>query len=150
MNRPQGALTLFVAPAKESAAMHKALRALPLVALAALAACDNKPTTIVAGGGPADPTANQIAAAPPVKLPPALLATKSYRCKDNSLIYIDWFNDNETANLHLKKKDGTPVHLEAPAAGQPYVGQGYELTGKADSGSVTFKTPGGSGQSCDA
>ena len=80
--------------------MLKALRrALPPAALLApallLAGCNNKPTTIV-GGGPADPTANQIAAAPPVKLPPALLASKSYRCKDNTLVYVDWFNANMT------------------------------------------------------
>ncbi len=125
------------------------LRAVPLVAVLALAACNNKPTTIVAGG-PADPTASQIAAAPPVKLPPALLATKSYRCKDNSLVYIDWFNDNTTASLHLKKKDATATHLTAQAAGQPFSGEGYELTGTPTSASVTYKAPGGGGQSCDA
>lgn len=130
--------------------MQNALfRAAPLVALVALAACNNKPTTIVAGG-PSDPTAKQIAAAPPVKLPPALLATKSYRCKDNSLVYIDWFNDNETANLHLKKKDATAIHLTAPAVGQPFTGEGYQLTGKADAPSITYKAPGGGGQACDA
>lgn len=119
-----------------------------LVATLMLVGCNTQPTTIT-GGGPADPTANQIAAAPPVKLPPALLATKSYRCKDNSLIYIDWFNDQQTANLRMKK-DGTPVHLTAEVAGQPYSGEGYQLTGTATSASVTFKKPGGDGASCDA
>ena len=80
--------------------MNIALRALPLSALILLAACDTKPTTIV-GEGPVDVDAEKIKAAPPVKLPPAMLASKSYRCKDNSLIYIDWFNDNMTANLRL-------------------------------------------------
>lgn len=123
-------------------------RAALIAPLALLAGCNSKPTTIT-GGGPADPTASQIAAAPPVKLPPALLATKSYRCKDNSLIYIDWFNDQMTANLKTKK-DGTPVHLTAEAAGQPYSGEGYQLTGTATGPSVTFKNPSGGGQSCDA
>lgn len=129
--------------------MHPLLRAAPLVALAALAACNNKPTTITAGSTP-DPTANQIAAAPPVKLPPALLATKTYRCKDNSLVYIDWFNDNTTANMHLKKKDAAPIHLTAEAAGQPFSGEGYQLTGNPTGGTVTYKAPGGGGQACDA
>lgn len=124
------------------------LRALPLVAVLGLAACDNKPTTIV-GGGPADPTAEQIKAAPPVKLPPALLATKQYRCKDNSLLFVDWFNDNLTANLKLKKKDAEAHHLTAEVAGQPYSGDGYQLTGTPTGASVTVKTPSGGGQACD-
>jgi membrane-bound inhibitor of C-type lysozyme len=124
------------------------LRATPLTALFLLAACDTQPTTIVAGGGPNDPTANQIAAAPPVKLPPAMLASKSYRCKDNSLIYVDWFNDNMTANLRLKDKAATPVNLTAPSAGAAYSGGSYELTGTAEAKSVTLKKSGAS-QVCD-
>jgi hypothetical protein len=124
-------------------------RLAPIGALLLLAACDSKPTTIVADG-PSDPDANKIAAAPPVKLPPAILANKSYRCKDNSLVYIDWFNDQMTANLHLKDKAATPIHLTAEAAGQPYSGSGYQLTGTATDASVTIKKPGGDGQACDA
>ena len=26
-------------------------------------------------------------------LPPAIAASKTYRCKDNSLVYIDWLSD---------------------------------------------------------
>ena len=124
------------------------LRATPLAALILLSACNSKPTTIVAGG-PADPDADKIAAAKPVKLPPAILANKSYRCKDNSLIYIDWFNDNQTANLHLKEKTATPVPLAAPSVGAPFVGGDYTLTGDANSKSVNLKK-GGAGQDCDA
>jgi membrane-bound inhibitor of C-type lysozyme len=126
---------------------HRILRATPLAALILLAACDTKPTTIVAGG-PNDPTADQIKAAPPVKLPPAMLASKSYRCKDNSLIYIDWFNDNMTANLRLKDKTATPVNLSAPSAGASYAGGAYTLTGAAADKSITL-AKGGESQSCD-
>src|SRR5437868_15535849 len=108
------------------------LRSAPLAAFLLLAACDTSPTTIVAGGGPADPDADKIKAAKPVKLPPAVLANKSYRCKDNSLIYIDWFNDNQTANLHLKDKAAQPVNLSSPTPGGPFAGGGYELTGKPE------------------
>jgi hypothetical protein len=127
---------------------HRTFRLAPLGAILLLAACNTKPTTIVAGG-PADPDAAKIAAAKPVKLPPAMLASKSYRCKDNSLIYVDWFNDSMTANLHLKSKTADPVNLSAPSAGAPYTGGGYELTGNADAKSVTLKK-GGAGQACDA
>jgi membrane-bound inhibitor of C-type lysozyme len=128
--------------------INRTLSALPLAALALLAACDTKPTTIVAGGGPNDPTADQIKAAPPVKLPPAMLASKSYRCKDNSLIFIDWFNDNQTANLRLKAKTASPTNLAAPSAGAPYVGGDYTLTGTATSATVTL-AKGGASQVCD-
>jgi hypothetical protein len=123
------------------------LRALPLTALFILAACDTQPTTIVAGG-PTDPDAGKIASAPPVKLPPAMLASKSYRCKDNSLIYVDWFNDNQTANLRTAR-GGTPTPLSAPKAGDPLSGGAYTLTGSADAKSVTLKKD-GSTQACDA
>lgn len=124
------------------------LRATPLAALLFLAACNSKPTTIVAGG-PADPDADKIKAAKPVKLPPAMLASKSYRCKDNSLIYIDWFNDNQTANLHMGEKTAVPTVLSAPKAGDPYVGGDYTLTGTATDKAVTLKK-GDSTQTCDA
>jgi hypothetical protein len=124
------------------------LRATPLAALLLLAACDSKPTTIVAGG-PSDPDADKIKAAKPIKLPPAMLASKSYRCKDNSLIYVDWFNDNQTANLHLKEKGATPTVLNAAKPGDPYAGGDYTLTGTATAKSVTLKK-GGAAQDCDA
>lgn len=124
------------------------LRALPLAALTLLAACDTKPTTIIAGGGPNDPTAEQIKNAPPVKLPPAMLANKSYRCKDNSLVYIDWFNDSMTANIHLNEKTSVPINLIAPSAGAPYTNGDYTLTGTATAKSVTL-AKGGASQACD-
>lgn len=124
------------------------LRATPLAALLLLAACNSKPTTIVAGG-PADPDAEKLKTAKPVKLPPAILANKSYRCKDNSLIYVDWFNDNQTANLHLKEKTASPIPLAAPSVGAPFVGGDYTLTGNATSKTVTLKK-GGASQDCDA
>lgn len=123
------------------------LRATPLAAFLFLAACNTQPTTIVAGG-PSDPDAAKIAAAKKVKLPPAMLASKSYRCKDNSLIYVDWFNDNQTANLRTVK-GGTPTPLSAPKAGDPFSGGAYTLTGNAADKSITLKK-GGTSQACDA
>jgi len=120
------------------------LRAAPIAAFALLAAC--QPTTVTAGADN-DPTANEIAAAPPVKLPPAVLSSKQYRCKDNTLVFVDFFNDSTTANLKTKK-DGQPIALTAPEAGKSYVGGGYEVTGKAGDKSITVKGPNGS-QSCN-
>ena len=120
------------------------LRAAPVAAFALLAACE--PTTVT-GGGDNDPTANEIAAAPPIKLPPAMLASKTYRCKDNSIVYVDFFNDNMTANLRTVK-NGAPTALTAPEAGKPYEGGGYTVTGTATGKSITLAGPKGS-QSCN-
>ena len=123
------------------------IRKLSLIAISALALVACKQETIVAGERP-DPMADELANAAPVELPPAIAASKTYRCKDNSLIYIDWFNDNLTANLRLKSKTGTPINLTAPSAGAAYAGGGYELSGSAEAKSVTLKK-GGAGQACD-
>lgn len=122
-------------------------RALLLSALAAgtlLAGC--KPTTVTAGP-PVDPDAAKVAAAPPVKLPPAVQSSKTYRCKDNSLVYIDFFNDGTTAAVKSKKADAG-TRLTAPAAGQPFTADGYSLSGTGDT--VTLKRPGHDSQACNA
>ena len=69
---------------------------LPLLALAAtlaLSAC--KENTIVENGPP-DPMANELANAAPVELPPSITASKSYRCADNSVVYIDWLSNGRS------------------------------------------------------
>ncbi|QJU57818.1 hypothetical protein HL653_08470 [Sphingomonas sp. AP4-R1] len=117
------------------------------IALALLLSACGKPETITAGNL-MDPDAEKVKAAPPVKLPPAMLASVTYRCKDNSVVSIDWFNDGVTANIRPKKV-GEPISLAAPAAGQPFVGSDYELTGTPDAKEVTVKKPGGSAQACN-
>jgi len=102
-----------------------------LIAAAALAGCNKESHTIVAGGEPTDNTANVTANAN-VQLPPAITASKSYRCADNSLIYVDWLSDGSARVKKKRAEVGTPV-----AAGSP------DLKGDANSPSVTYK-----GQSC--
>ena len=118
-----------------------------VLATLALTGC-GKPTTITADK-PVDPDAATVAAAAPVKLPPALLASKSFRCKDNTLVYVDFFNDEMTANFK-KDKTATPVPLAAAKAGDPYMGQGYTVKGEAKDSSVTITEPGKAAQVCDA
>lgn len=128
--------------------MKRTLTAAALSATVLLAAC-GEPTTITAGA-PNDPTANEVASAPPVKLPPAMLASKTYRCQPgNEVLYISWFNDNTTANVK-KKKDDTPVALTAPAAGQPFAGGGYVVKGSAEAAKVNVTPPGGKDLECAA
>ncbi|MEO8175072.1 MAG: hypothetical protein ABI626_00260 [Sphingomicrobium sp.] len=121
--------------------------AIILGAAAALAGCDKQDHTI--NSGIPDPMANEISNAAPVELPPAITASKIYRCKDNSVVYIDWLGDNKSANVR-GDKNGTATHVVAPEAGKAMVAEGYSLTGSSSAGSVTLARPGKGSQSCKA
>jgi hypothetical protein len=122
--------------------------AIASLSLSALLAACGQPETITAGK-PSDPDAAQVAAAAPVKLPPALLASKTYRCKDNSLAYVDFFNDGTSANIR-SEKGGTPTALTAPAKGEAYAGGGYTVSGTAEAKTISITRPGKGAQDCDA
>ena len=99
-----------------------------IIAGAALVAC--KQETIVANEAP-DPMAAELANAAPVELPPAIAASKSYRCKDNSLLYIDWYSDGSARVKASKSEAGTQV--PAPAEGvKP------SLTGDSKSATIAY------------
>lgn len=117
-----------------------------LAAVLLLSACNSKPDTVTAG--PADPDAATVAAAPPVALPPAIQDSRTYRCNDNSLVYVDFFAGGTTANFRTEK-GGTPVALTAPAAGQPLTAEGgYSVGGNAKTTEIA--SPGKPAQSCKA
>jgi uncharacterized lipoprotein YajG len=116
---------------------------LALAATAALAGCNNDKPTIDAN------QANDVADATPVTLPAPIAATKTYRCKDNSVVQIDWLADNQTANLRVGEQVAS-TQLKAPAAGEPMVADGFSLTGTADASSVTLTRPGTGAEVCKA
>lgn len=122
--------------------------ALPLIAVAGLtmlSACNKNDEPEVVGG-PADPMAEKLANAAPVELPPSVKANKQYRCKDNSLIFVDFMTDDKTANLRTEKT-GSPTKLTAAEAGKAYTAEGgYEVSGQGDD--VTIMVPGKGAQSC--
>jgi hypothetical protein len=123
------------------------LRTAAFAAILGLTACNSQPTTIVAG--PPDDMADQLNSAKPVELPPAMEASKSYRCKDNSVVYVDWFSGGKQANVRAKK-DGPPTVLKADEAGQPLVADGYAVSGDSKAASIDVTQPGKPKQSCDA
>ena len=126
------------------------IRHLTLIALGSLAlgACNSEPESIVAGAP--DPMAGALAGAPPVELPPAIAASKTYRCKDNSLVSIDWLADNKTANVRVGDAT-TPVQLKAAAEGEALTAaDGTSLTGSAAAASVSLTLAGKGAQSCNA
>lgn len=92
--------------------------------------------------------ANAAANSANVVLPPSITASKVYRCKDNSLVYIDWLSDG-SARVKANKNDrSTPV--KAPAVGEPLVAEGYSLTGSATASPITLTRPGTGSQTCHA
>lgn len=120
---------------------------LPLIAIAVLlplAACGHKTQTVQSYD---DPQANAIANAAPVVLPPPVRASVSLRCKDNSLVFIDFFEGDTQANIRMKQTD-SPTHLTAAKAGDPLTGSGYTVKGNEKSAEVT--TPGKPAQTCKA
>ena len=102
-----------------------------LAAAAALAGCNSKDHTIVGG---ADGDQANTATNAPVALPPAITSSKSYRCKDNNLIYIDWMSDG-TARVKKTREE----------MGGTAVTPGNELKGDANAKSITYN-----GQACES
>jgi hypothetical protein len=119
---------------------------LALVAAAALAGCDQSDHTITPAG-PYDPQANAANASAPVVLPPAIVASHIYRCKDNSLVYIDWLAGDQAANFRAAQGE-TPTQLKAEAAGGALVAEGYSLIGLPTAKSITLTRPGKGQQAC--
>ena len=117
-----------------------------IIAGAALVAC--KQETIVANEAP-DPMAAELANAAPVELPPAIEASKTYRCKDNSLVRIDWLQGGKGAYVHGDGQTQTHLKPAEGATGGPFTAEGgYSLTGSAGAGSVSLTVPGKGSQSC--
>lgn len=123
---------------------------LPLISAAALAllsAC-NKTDEPEVVGGPADPMAEKLANATPVELPPSVKESHQYRCKDNSLIFVDFLSDEKTVNLRTEK-DGAPTKLVAAEPGKPFTADGgYSVEGSGKQ--ITASLPGKSALSCKA
>jgi hypothetical protein len=101
-----------------------------------LSACSNEPQVVDTNP---DPMKDELAKAAPVELPPAIKEAKSYRCKDNSLVHVTYLTDNVTAMVRDKQEDPPIATLKAPAAGQPFVSEGFSLA--VTGNSVTYNSP---------
>jgi hypothetical protein len=130
------------------------IRKLSLIVLAAtmLAACNNEP---IVGGDQPDPMARELANAAPIELPPAIAASKTYRCKDNGLVNIDWLQGGKGAYVHGEGQTQTHLKPIEPVEGKPastdlVAEGGYVLKGDASASSVSLTLPGKGAQSCKA
>ncbi len=114
-----------------------------LIAFAAVALAGCEQTTIE-GGGAYDPMANQVAnSVGNVSLPPSIVGSHRYRCKDNSLVAIDWLSDGTTNSARVTPQGGTAVTLTQAAGAAEYTAEGATLTGDPQASDITFN-----GKSC--
>ena len=123
--------------------MKHAFTLAAIAATAALSACDNSDHTIVQGD-PYDPQAemvkNEMAN---VELPPAIVGSHSYRCKDNSVVKIDWLSNGKVNKARVTPQGGTTTTLDQPEADGAYTAEGTTLSGNAQAQTVTYN-----GKSC--
>ena len=121
---------------------------LTLAAAAALAGCDQSGNTIVQKGPP-DTMAEELKNAPPVELPKAIVASHSYRCKDNTLVYVDWLAENSGANVRTDKSAASTPLKPGADGKSPFTAEGgYSVAGAAEDANVTIALPGKGSQSC--
>jgi hypothetical protein len=122
---------------------------LMLAAAAALAGCKQS-HTIVAGPDTGESETNNVVVNANVQLPPSIIATKLYRCADNSVVTVDYLSDNKSANVRAGKEGG-PVQVTSVEAGKPMSGTGgYSVEGSPTASSAKIAVPGHPAQTCNA
>ncbi len=122
---------------------HRFLAAGAIAAVLFLAACSDEPEVINASAN--DPMAEQLKKAPPVKeLPPAIASSRTYRCSDNSLFYVDFYTNN-TALLRTVR-GGEAITLTAEGGNPPFTGEGRSVSGNGEA--VRITAPGKNNLSC--
>ena len=117
------------------------LLAAAMTASVALAACNSEPETI----NKFDAQAEELSKAAPVAPPPMITASRTFRCRDNSLFFVDFFN-NDTAVLRTERGGIPTATLTAEGGNPPFTGSGYSVSANAETVDIT--APGKGSQSC--
>lgn len=103
----------------------------------ALSACNNEPEVV---NGLPDAQAEALKNAPPVEAPPMITSQKQYRCSDNSLFVVEFYNNN-TATIRRGNAQAAATILNAGQDGNPpYSGEGYTLSGNGENVSINGKS----------
>lgn len=63
----------------------------------------------------------------PMRMPPAIVASHTYRCVGGEVLYVDFLADETSINVK-RGPTGRSLRLTAPAQGLAYVGDGMNLT----------------------
>ena len=116
--------------------------------------------------GHPDPEGEKIEELDPSEIPPAITHEASFRCADNSLVYVEFYQNDRQVRVATEKDaiEKTTLKNEAIAAAakaeeageeppeapvQPrYSGEGYVLVGASDAPSVQFARDDGELQRC--
>jgi hypothetical protein len=114
----------------------------PLIAAMALVGCDSGETIVLNPDGSEVNEARE-QAVQNVTLPPAIVGSGKYRCKDNSLISVEWLSDGTTNTARVTPEGGTAVALTQAEAGGAYTAEGASLAAEPNAASVTYN-----GKSC--
>ena len=117
--------------------MHRTpfLAAAASAALFALSACQKGAPEMV---NTYDPQARELQNAAPVQLPPAITDNRTYRCSDNSLYYVEFYNNNTA--LIRTSREGTPVQLSQTGGTGPYAGGNYTVGANATHTTINGKS----------
>jgi len=99
--------------------MNKISFILAPLSMLALAACNNSETPAVDGAEGPETAAT---AAEPIAMPPAITASGTYRCADNTILYVDFLGNNEAADIRVGEKSAAAVRVSAPVADEPAAG----------------------------
>jgi len=137
-----GAATLSILTIIAATAKYRPMHKHPLLfaaaasaALFALPACQqSEPERL----NNYDPQGDALKNAAPVALPPAITDNRTYRCSDNSLYYVEFYNNNTA--LIRTSREGTPVQLTQTGGAGPYSGGNYTVGGNATHTTINGKS----------
>jgi hypothetical protein len=90
--------------------MKKIFLILTPLSMLAVSACDQAETSATREGS----TADTVASAAQMEMPPSITATGIYRCADNTILYIDFLGKNEAADIRIGDKVATAIRVTAP------------------------------------
>lgn len=93
--------------------MKKTLLILVPLSMLALAACNKTETPAEGEAG------TETATAAPIAMPPAITASGTYRCADNTILYVDFLGANEAADIRVGDKAAAAVRVTAAAPVAP-------------------------------
>jgi hypothetical protein len=122
--------------------IHTSLTAAGMAAFVFIGGCSSEPEVV---GGPVDAQAEALKNAPPVALPPAIRESRVYRCRDNSVVYVNVLTDGNV-NVRSVEDDPPTATLTRESPDGPFTGGGFSLSGTGTT--VNFSSPDVPSQSC--
>ena len=93
--------------------MNRTNLIMPLIAAFALSGCGDGTNTVVLNPDGTEVNEAHEAAVKNVVLPPSIVGSGKYRCKDNGIISIDWLSDGTANSARVTPDGGAAVQLDA-------------------------------------